>query len=146
MALRQNDRSAELIYLSLTSFLSESPFLKKVDEMSGNGIAASGGPAVSSHGTTGASGYRVAMVSGALEVSARVASAEELDLLVRVLEANKILWTNSGKSEPKIQLKAKPKIELFDEVPSQEPEAAKKAPEGAHSASVGLSSAAGSRR
>jgi len=114
--------------------------------MSGNGVAASGGPAVSLHGTTGASGYRVAMVSGALEVSARVASAEELDLLVRVLEANKILWTNSGKSEPKIQLKAKPKIELFDEVPSQEPEAAKKASEGAHSASVGLSSAAGSRR
>jgi hypothetical protein len=138
VALRQNDRSAELIYLSLTSFLSESPLLKKVDEMSGNGIAASGGPAVSSQGTTGASGYRVAMVSGALEVSARVASAEELDLLVRVLEANKILWTNSGKSEPKIQLKAKPKIELFDEVPSQEPEAAKKASEGVHSASVNL--------
>ena len=114
--------------------------------MSGNGIATSGGPAVSSHGTTGASGYRVAMVSGALEVSARVASAEELDLLVRVLEANKILWTNSGKSEPKIQLKTKPKIELFDEVPSQEPEAAKKAPEGAPSASMGLPSAAGSRR
>jgi hypothetical protein len=146
VALRQNDGSAELIYLSLTSFLSESPLLKKVDEMSGNGIAASGGPAVSSHGTTAASGYRVAMVSGALEVSARVASAEELDLLVRVLEANKILWTNSGKSEPKIQLIAKPKIELFDEVPSQEPEAAKKASEGAQSASVGLSSAAGSRR
>jgi hypothetical protein len=144
VALRQNDRSADLIYLSLTSFLSELPFLKKVDEMSGNGIAASGGLSVSSHGTTGASGYRVAMVSGALEVSARVASAEELDLLVRVLEANKILWINSGKSEPKIQLK--PKIELFDEVPSQEPEAAKKAPEGAPSASVGLSSAAGSRR
>jgi len=80
-----------------------------------------------------ASGYRVAMVSGALEVSARVASAEELDLLVRVLEANKILWTNSGKSEPKLQLKTKPKIEFLDEVLSQEPEAAKKAPLGAHS-------------
>jgi hypothetical protein len=146
VTLRQNDRSAELIYLSLTSFLSESPLLKKVDEMSGNGIAASGGPAVSLHGTTGASGYRVAMVSGALEVSARVASAEELDLLVRVLEANKILWTNSVKSEPKIQLKTKPKIELFDEVPSQEPEVAKNASEGVHSASVVLSSAAGSRR
>jgi hypothetical protein len=86
------------------------------------------------------------MVSGALEVSARVASAEELDLLVRVLEANKILWTNSGKNEPKIQLRAKPKIDLLDEVPSQEHEAAKKAPDGAHSASVGLPGGAGSRR
>ena len=35
------------------------------------------------------------MVRGALEVSARLASAEELNLLVKVLEANKILWTNS---------------------------------------------------
>jgi hypothetical protein len=64
--------------------------------MSANGIGASAGAA---------SGYRVAMVSGALEVSARLATAEELDLLVRVLEANKMLWTNSGSSEPKLQTK-----------------------------------------
>ena len=124
---------AKMIYLPLTSLLSELLFPRGVYEMSGSGIAPNGGPAMSSNGMASASGYRVAMVSGALEVSARVASAEELDLLVRVLEANKILWTNSGKSEPKLQLKTKPKIEFLDEVLSQEPEAAKKAPLGAHS-------------
>jgi hypothetical protein len=91
--------------------------------MTGNGISG-GGPA---NGTTLASGYRVAMVSGALEVSARLATAEELDLLVRVLEANKMLWTNSGKSEPKIQPKPKPKLEFIDELPSQEAHTAKRA-------------------
>jgi hypothetical protein len=67
------------------------------------------------------------MVSGALDVSARLANAEELDLLVRVLEANKMLWTDSGKSEPKIQPKPKPKIELLDESPSQATQAIKPA-------------------
>jgi hypothetical protein len=87
--------------------------------MTGNGISG-GGPA---NGTTLASGYRVAMVSGALEVSARLATAEELDLLVRVLEANKMLWTNSGKIQPR----PKPKIEFIDELPSQEAHTAKRA-------------------
>jgi hypothetical protein len=54
--------------------------------MSGNGITSS---------RDATSGYRLAIVSGALEVSARVVNAEELNLLVRVLQANKILWTNS---------------------------------------------------
>ena len=36
-----------------------------------------------------ATGYRVSLVPGALEVSARLASNEELDILVKVLEANK---------------------------------------------------------
>src|SRR5215813_8412046 len=70
---------------------------QRVEEMSGNGITSSGGAN---------SGYRVAMVSGALEVSARLATAEDLDLLVRVLEANKILWTPSGTSEPNLQPEA----------------------------------------
>ena len=39
--------------------------------------------------TAGATGYRVSLVPGALEVSARLASNEELDILVKVLEANK---------------------------------------------------------
>ena len=39
--------------------------------------------------STGATGYRVSLVPGALEVSARLASNEELDILVKVLEANK---------------------------------------------------------
>jgi hypothetical protein len=38
---------------------------------------------------TANSGYRVALVPGALEVSARLASNDELDILVKVLEANK---------------------------------------------------------
>jgi len=97
------------IYLSLTAFLSESPLSKRVEEMSGNGITSSGGAT---------SGYRVAMVSGALEVSARLATAEELNLLVRVLEANKILWTNSVTSEPNL-LSQKLKIDFPDELPSQ---------------------------
>ena len=35
-----------------------------------------------------ATGYRVSLVPGALEVSARLASNEELEILVKVLEAN----------------------------------------------------------
>jgi hypothetical protein len=34
-------------------------------------------------------GYRVSLVPGALEVSARLANNEELEILVKVLEANK---------------------------------------------------------
>lgn len=40
-------------------------------------------------GATGNTGYRIALVPGALEVSARLASNDELDILVKVLEANK---------------------------------------------------------
>ena len=69
---------------------------------------------MSGNGAT--SGYRVAMVSGALEVSARLATAEELDLLVRVLEANKILWTNSVTSAPNL-LSRKSHIDFPDELP-----------------------------
>ena len=36
----------------------------------------------------GTTGYRIALVPGALEVSARLASNDELDILVKVLEAN----------------------------------------------------------
>ena len=76
--------------------------------MSGNGIT-SGGGAIS--------GYRVTMVSGALEVSARLATAEELNLLVRVLQANKILWTNSVTSEPNL-LSREFKRDFPDELPA----------------------------
>jgi hypothetical protein len=81
--------------------------------MSGNGVTSIGGAT---------SGYRVAMVSGALEVSARLATAEELNLLVRVLEANKMLW--SGTSEPNL-LSRKLKIDFLDE-PSEAAQAAKR--------------------
>lgn len=41
-------------------------------------------------------GYRVSLVPGALEVSARLASNDELDILVKVLEANKGILSNSS--------------------------------------------------
>jgi hypothetical protein len=44
--------------------------------------------AATTNGAT-ATGYRVSLVPGALEVSARLASNEELEILVKVLEANK---------------------------------------------------------
>jgi hypothetical protein len=77
--------------------------------MSGNEIISGGGMT---------SGYRVAMVSGAIEISARLATLEELNLLVRVLEANKILWTISATSEPNL-LSRKFKRDFLDELPSQ---------------------------
>ena len=60
------------------------------------------------------------MAGGALEVSARLATPEELELLVKVLEANKVLWAGTpvaaaGPSLPK----AKPKIEFLDGAPAQ---------------------------
>ena len=46
------------------------------------------GAAAAARGAT-ATGYRVSLVPGGLEVSARLASNEELAILVKVLEANK---------------------------------------------------------
>ena len=46
---------------------------------------------------TGMTGYRVSLVPGALEVSARLASNEELDILVKVLEANKGSLTRAAR-------------------------------------------------
>ena len=57
--------------------------------MSGNGMDPNG------TGIPAASGYRVSMVSGALEISARLSNLEELELLVKVLEANKALWRST---------------------------------------------------
>jgi hypothetical protein len=50
-------------------------------------------------------------LSGSLEVSARLKSADDLDLLVRVLEANKALFTKAEKLEPQILADAdRPKL------------------------------------
>jgi hypothetical protein len=46
--------------------------------------------------------YRVSVLSGSLEISARLKSADDLELLVRVLEANKALFTKANKLEPQI--------------------------------------------
>jgi hypothetical protein len=37
--------------------------------------------------------YRVSVLSGSLEVSARLKNADDLELLMKVLEANKVLFT-----------------------------------------------------
>ena len=50
--------------------------------------------------------YRVSVLSGSLEISARLKSADDLELLVRVLEANKALFTKADKLEPQILMDA----------------------------------------
>jgi hypothetical protein len=78
-------------------------------DMSGNGIAPSGSSAT-------ASGYRISLIGGALDVSARLSTPEELELLVKVLEANKVLWETTPSGQPRLQPNAKPKIEFLDGV------------------------------
>ena len=46
--------------------------------------------------------YRVAVLSGSLEVSARLRTSDDLELLVRVLEANKVLFAKPEDSKPEI--------------------------------------------
>ena len=58
-------------------------------------IEPAGNAAVSCPETNGAgapSCYRVSVISGSLEVSARLKNADDLELLVKVLEANKPLF------------------------------------------------------
>jgi hypothetical protein len=55
---------------------------------------------VSASSTAAPSCYRVSVVSGSLEISARLKSVDDLELLVRVLEANKALFTKADKLEP----------------------------------------------
>jgi hypothetical protein len=57
---------------------------------------------VAASSTAAPSCYRVSLLSGSLEVSARLKSADDLDLLVRVLEANKTLFTKAENLEPQI--------------------------------------------
>ena len=55
--------------------------------------------------------YRVAVLSGSLEVSARLKNSDDLELLVRVLEANKVLFAKPEESKPEIvarQIRPKP--------------------------------------
>ena len=49
-----------------------------------------GGPAAPSF-------YRVSLLSGSLEVTARLKSADDLELLVKVLEANKPLFARADR-------------------------------------------------
>ena len=57
---------------------------------------------VSASSTAAPSCYRVSVISGSLEISARLKDADDLELLMRVLEANKALFTKADKLEPEI--------------------------------------------
>src|SRR5215467_1495858 len=52
-----------------------------------------------SAGTVAPSCYRVSVVSGSLEVTARLKNADDLDLLMKVLEANNGLFANASPNE-----------------------------------------------
>ena len=53
------------------------------------------------HETNGAGGapscYRISVISGSLEVSARLKNADDLELLLKVLEANKALFAKTDR-------------------------------------------------
>jgi hypothetical protein len=49
--------------------------------------------------------YRVSVLLGSLEVSARLKNADDLDLLLKVLEANKVLFTKADRSATDLVLK-----------------------------------------
>ena len=69
--------------------------------------------AASSAATVAPSCYRVSVLSGSLEVSARLKTADDLELLVRVLEANKVLFTKAQRLEPEISAETqRPATEL----------------------------------
>jgi hypothetical protein len=44
-------------------------------------------------------GYRISILPAALEISARLATAEELHNLVKILQANAAIWANVTKNE-----------------------------------------------
>ena len=56
--------------------------------------------------TAAPSCYRISVVSGSLEVSARLKNADDLELLLKVLEANKGLFTKADQSATEIVVKA----------------------------------------
>jgi hypothetical protein len=63
-------------------------------------------PSTATMGVVAPSCYRVSVLSGSLEVSARLKNADDLQLLMRVLEANKVLFTKADRSEPEVSAKA----------------------------------------
>jgi hypothetical protein len=46
-----------------------------------------------------ATGYRISIFPAAVEISARLASAEELQMLVKVLQANAAIWDSATKND-----------------------------------------------
>ncbi len=65
--------------------------MEKIEPVNGSYPAGTmGGPAAPSC-------YRVSLLSGSLEVTARLKSADDLELLVKVLEANKPLFAKADR-------------------------------------------------
>jgi hypothetical protein len=44
-------------------------------------------------------GYRISILPAALEISARLATSEELQSLVKILQANAAIWATSTKAD-----------------------------------------------
>jgi hypothetical protein len=59
----------------------------------------SGSSSAPAAGTSAATGYRVSLVPGALEVSARLATAEELRNLVKVLRASIVILDDATEGD-----------------------------------------------
>jgi hypothetical protein len=55
--------------------------------------------------------YRVAVLSGSLEVSARLRNSDDLELLMSVLEANKVLFAKPEESTPVVAMTNSPENE-----------------------------------
>jgi hypothetical protein len=60
--------------------------------------SANGSSTATAVGAAAPSCYRVLLLSGSLEVSARLKSAEDLELLTKVLEANKALFAKADRA------------------------------------------------
>ena len=77
------------------------------DKVVANGeLARSDASCTAAGATAPPSCYRVSVVSGSLEVSARLKSADDLELLLKVLEANKGLFTKADQSASETVVKA----------------------------------------
>jgi hypothetical protein len=82
-----------------------------------NNVEPAGSAAVSSHETNGAvapSCYRVSVISGSLEVSARLKNADDLELLLKVLEANKGLFPKVERAATETVVKATKTADRFE--------------------------------
>jgi len=68
--------------------------------MSGNTAPAPESTPASSNPPAGPStGFRISILPTALEISARLATAEELQSLVKILQANAAIWATATKGD-----------------------------------------------
>jgi hypothetical protein len=64
-------------------------------------------------GATAPSCYRVAVFSGSLEVTARIKSIDDLELLLKVLKAHQYLFGHSVASPPLVSPQVEPRTKKF---------------------------------